>query len=163
MSHPLLEKQPDIVESLVRVLPTPEAAPYVADWPDDEIEFYRTGDEWHSFSERAEMLGRIRKVKAALDVLSVLGLAFHTEECIEPQPGEVWQDSEGTLYAFVGISPKYKNRKWMAFGCGDALYEDDMAEKDVPRKRVFDLEGKFVGTGPLDYPNGCAFREKKVD
>lgn len=80
---------------------------------------------------------------------------------LTPELGEVFQDSEGTLYTFVGVSPRHRTNKWAAFGCGDYIYEEDMKPEWWPRKRVFDVYGNFVGVGALDYPNGIAFREKQ--
>jgi hypothetical protein len=74
-THPLLAPQSDIVERVAAVIPNPAASEHVPDWPVDEVEFFREGfDTWRSFREREEMLGRIRRIKVAHAVLSVLGV-----------------------------------------------------------------------------------------
>lgn len=73
MRHPNLDPQPDIVERVVAALPPITHGPYVPDWPEDEQDYCRNGD-WVDFSDREVSLQRIRRVKAARDVLAALGI-----------------------------------------------------------------------------------------
>jgi len=69
-----------------------------------------------------------------------------------PEFGEIWQDQEGVLLAILHDGYVF------AFGNGDELRVDDFVEVDRPHKRVFDVNGNFVGDGPLDYPGGHAVK-----
>lgn len=60
------------LEPLIAMLPEPDVSSSVEDWPADEQAFFRNGQStepgdggWHDFSERRELLTRLRKEKLA--------------------------------------------------------------------------------------------------
>jgi len=59
--------QETLTERIFELIPTPQSSERVADWPEDEREYFRNGD-WHSFTERNEALNRLRRQKVAQDV-----------------------------------------------------------------------------------------------
>lgn len=56
----------DLIASLI---PAPAVSEHVADWPEDEREFFRHGD-WDSFSDRRAKLDKIRRYKVADAILA---------------------------------------------------------------------------------------------
>ena len=62
----------DLVDLVADLIPTPAVSQNVAGWPENEQDFYRTG-EWTVFTDRAKQITRIRQVKAAEAILAALG------------------------------------------------------------------------------------------
>ena len=69
-----------------------------------------------------------------------------------PQKGEIWQDSQGVLLTILDETRAF------AFGSYHELKVSNLLKEHRPAKRVFDVNGLYVGDGRLDYPNGSAFR-----
>lgn len=61
-------------EELADLIPSPRVSERVADWPADEQEFHRNGN-WLSFTDRAEQLDRMRRLKVADSILDRLSRA----------------------------------------------------------------------------------------
>lgn len=77
---PTAETTALLIDAISELIPTPEVSSYVADWPTDEQDYYRTGS-WTSFTQRAEALAHLRQRKAAAAIVAALGTHLR-----EPRP-----------------------------------------------------------------------------